>query len=162
MYTNELRSKIAIDQRRQMNNLVFSLLVVLFSVITSAVAPQLLYEYVLQGVSVDQQLLVLQYIPVFAYVVALIAFVISAISFVNHGRRTRMYEQEMMLLEYSDESCNCDDPDHYHNRMSAVDEVTTTESSVSELSAALSQADSSARSSARKKGRPAARKTTKK
>lgn len=169
MYSSELRSKIEIDQRRQLNNLIFVLLIVLFSVVTSAVAPQLLYEYVLQDVSVDQQLLVLQYIPVLAYVASFVAFVVAAFGFVQHGRRTRMYEQEMMLLQLSEDDCDCEDcaADHFDHEMEEEVEVEVVESraakpvsSVSSLSAAMSQLDG--KSAPAKRGRPASKKKSKK
>lgn len=162
MYMNELRTRVEIEQRKQLNSLVFVLVVVLFSVVTSAVAPQLLYEYVLQGVNVDQQLLVLQYIPVVAYVVSLVSFLMAAVGFVNHRRRVKMTEQELLMLEYSDEECTCDDPEHFHN-IEKVPVATTRKSSVSDLSAALSKTASARRSPAagRKRGRPAAKKSAK-
>lgn len=163
MYTHELRSKIEIEQRKQTNSLIFTLMIVLFSVVTSAVAPQLLYEYVLQGISVDQQLIILQYIPVIAYLISLVAFVMSAVGFLNHRRRTRMIEQEIMLLQYTDEDCNCEDPGHHHHHaeMSSTGEAVVA-STVSDLSAALAKSNTGSKTATRRRGRPAAKKASKK
>lgn len=161
MYMSEIRSRIEIEQRKQLNSMIFVLIVVLFSVVTSAVAPQLLYEYVLQDISVDQQLLILQYIPVGAYLVSLVAFVMSAVGFMNHRRRVRMHEQEILMMEYSDEDCNCEDPSHFHNLGSNSGAETVPSSSVSDLSAALSKSSSSTKRTTASRKRRTTKKSSK-
>ncbi len=185
MYVQELRSKIEIEQRRQLNNSVFALVIIFFSVIFSSVAPQMMYEYLLQGVSVEQQLMLLQYIPLASYLVAFVAFAMTVFGHFSHRRRVRLYEQEMMLLEYTQDDCNCGHEHHSHHAHADLTDLSDTdfeieteeviveatpevrEGSVADLSAALSNANAKAMpkksvSSSKKRGRSAGKKSSKK
>ncbi len=101
MKTHDLRFRISQTQRAQQTALLTALLVTVFAVVTTAVAPQLLYEYVLQNVSLDQQLVVLRYLPAVSYGSALLVFVVVLVKNFLRGRSISMYEQELQLLSYT-------------------------------------------------------------
>lgn len=101
MKTHELRFRISQTQRAQQNALLTAVLVTVFAVVTTAVAPQLLYEYVLQNVSLEQQLVVLRYLPAVSYGAALVVFVGALVKNFLRGRAISMYEQELQLLAYT-------------------------------------------------------------
>lgn len=101
MKTHDLRFRISQTQRAQQNALLTAILVTVFAVVTTAVAPQLLYEYVLQNVGLEQQLLVLRYLPAVSYGAALVVFVVVLFKNFFRGRALSMYEQELQLLAYT-------------------------------------------------------------
>lgn len=147
----ELQNMIEQEQHSQLSLLVLGLLVVVFSVVTTAVAPQLLYEYFLQNASVDQQILILQYLPAASYVIALLTFIVAVAGFFSSRRRLRLYSQELQLALYS-EDCDCGCCEDCYDDNMEEEVLVEEETSVDDLSAALAAVEgkSAKKSSAKK------------
>lgn len=105
MTHNELRFAIEREQREQTNTLLMALLVSLVGIISAALGPQIVYEYVLQTADVNVQMMVLQYFSVVCYLAVVLSLLWAAGRAWISGRRVRMIDQELQLLSYTDMCC---------------------------------------------------------
>lgn len=105
MTQHELRFAIAREQRGHQNTLLTALLVSLVGIISAALGPQIVYEYVLANAEVNFQMMVLQYFPVVCYVAVVLSLVWAVAMGWMSSRRVRMYDQELQLLSYTDMCC---------------------------------------------------------
>lgn len=108
MHSKDLRFQVSTLQREQQVALTNAILWSIFAVVTTAVAPQLLLEYVLQNATVQQQVMVLRYIPLIVYGLALLVFVVAMVRNFGRNRRIRMLQQEIQLLAFTATDCCCD------------------------------------------------------
>lgn len=146
----ELQNMIDQEQHSQLSLLVLAILVVIFSVVSVGLAPQFLYDYVLQSASVDQQILVLQYVPVVLYVIALLTFVVAVVGYFSSRRRIRFYSQELQLAIYS-EDCDCGFCEDCYDEDMESEVLAEEENSVDDLSAALASVEGKSKKSSSRK-----------
>jgi uncharacterized membrane protein YciS (DUF1049 family) len=122
MITRELRFKIKDEQNAKITALLESLAVSLFSVITAALLPQLIIQYLVRdGEYPTSQPMALLYLPHFCYALVLFAFAVAVIGNVARSRRIRQYKQELELLALTGEDCDCDDHHHGEEEIAALE-----------------------------------------
>lgn len=107
MYHSDLSLRIAQEQREKMVSAVESAAVTLFGVVTGAILPQLVYQYMLAGGELVEPPTFLQYIPHAGYALAVLAFVNMIVRNAFRSRRIQAYRQELDLMGYED--CDCED-----------------------------------------------------
>lgn len=123
MITRELRFKIREEQNAKMTALLESLAVSLFSVVTAALLPQLIIQYLVRdGEYPTSQPLVLLYLPHFCYALMFFAFAVAVIGNMARSRRIRQYQQELELLSLTGDDCDCG-----HDHAGMEDEVASLE-----------------------------------
>lgn len=107
MYHTDLSMRIAQEQREKMVAAIESAAVTLFGVVTGALVPQMVYQYMLSGGEMVEPPTFLQYIPHVGYGVAALFFVNALIGNYFRSRRIKAYQQELELMSYDD--CNCEE-----------------------------------------------------
>lgn len=123
MITRELRFKIKDEEHAKMTALLESLAVSLFSIITAALLPQLIIQYLVRdGEYPTSQPMMLLYLPHFCYALVLFVFVATVIGNVARSRRIRQYKQELELLALTGEDCDCNcGTDHHGEEVATLD-----------------------------------------
>lgn len=152
MTTRELRHKIAHEQANQQLAVTTALLVTIFAVISMSILPQMLYEYILANAAVEQQMMVLKYIPIVGYGLSVLYFVSALLGNYFRGRRIRLYQQELQLLAYTE-----DEFGHWHEEV--TDEEMMAEEEAMDLAADEAEPVKKPRRNAAKKS---SKKTSKK
>lgn len=140
MHANNIRFRMEYLQRSQQASMVNALMITVFGVVTAALAPQILYDYVLQNADPAQQILILQNIPAASYGLAALFVVYALAMNLYRSRQLRALDQELQLLSYTggDECCgHCEPQD-------MGDEMMT-------LSEAMAEAEMTAKKSAKRK-----------
>lgn len=123
MITRELRFKIKEEQTAKMVALLESLAVSFFSIVTAALLPQLIIQYLVRdGEYPTSQPMVLLYLPHFCYALMLFSFAVAVFGNVARSRRIRQYKQELELIALTGDECDCD-----HDHMHSDDEVASLE-----------------------------------
>lgn len=125
MITRELRFKIKDEQNAKITALLESLAVSLFSVITAALLPQLIIQFLVRdGEYPTSQPMVLLYLPHFCYSLVLFVFAVTVVGNVARSRRIRQYKQELELLALTGEDCDCGSctcDDHGNEEVAALE-----------------------------------------
>lgn len=105
MYHSDLSRRIAAEQREKMVSAVESAAVTLFGVVTAALLPQLLYQFLLAGDQLVEPPAFVQYIPHAGYALAALVFVNMVVGNFLRNRRIKLYSQELQMVSYLDEDC---------------------------------------------------------
>lgn len=104
-----LHHKIQEEQQAKSVALLESLAVSLFSVITAALLPQLIVQYLVRdGEFPTSQPLILTYLPHFCYALVFFSFVFAVLSNIARSRRIQQYKREIELLALTGDDCCCD------------------------------------------------------
>lgn len=107
MYHSDLSRRIAQEQREKMVSAVESAAVTLFGVVTAALLPQLLYQYLLSGSELLEPPAFVQYIPHAGYGIAALVFLNMVARNYLRSRRIKLYTQELQMMSYMDcEGCD--------------------------------------------------------
>lgn len=132
MHTLDLRARIDEEQRGQMIAWLESLGVTLFSVVTAAILPQLIVQYLLRdGEFPTAQPLFLTYMPHVAYGLAALVFLWTIITNMSRRRRIMQLREEIAVLEVSGhDCCGCGQSDEEEMSLDAEALETMTTASV--------------------------------
>ncbi len=106
MYRTDLALRIAQEQREKMVAATESAAVTLFGVVTGALLPQMIYQYLITSGDIIDPPAYLQYIPHVGYGLAALVFVNALVGNLIRSRRIRVYKQELQMMAYMDE-CDC-------------------------------------------------------
>lgn len=149
MYHTDLSLRIAQEQREKIVAAVESAAVTLFGVVTGALLPQMVYQYMLTSGELIEPPAILTYIPHIGYGLAVIFFVNALVGNYLRSRRIKAYSAELQMMSYMDD-CDCEDC------QPKVEEEET-----ASLAKALSKADSKTKKAPAKK-KAVTKKSTKK
>ncbi len=150
MYRNDLTGRIAAEQREKMVSAVESAAVTLFGVVTAALLPQLLYQYLMTGGQLVEPPVFVQYIPHVGYGLAALVFINMVARNYLRSRRIKLYSQELQMMSYMDDDC-CGE---------CAPEMEKTEDSTEALAEAMTKTETKGKKRGRKPGSKKA--TTKK
>lgn len=158
MQMHDLHARIEFEQRSQMISVLESIAVTLFGVVTAAILPQLIVQYLLRdGQIPESQPFILQYLPHISYGVAALWFVLAFLQNLARSRRIRQYREEIAILEITGEGCECGgDCDHHHD-----EEMTLEMDDMDDVSAPVTEEVMVPEVKAPRRKKAAAKKTTK-
>ncbi len=118
MHMHDLHARVDFEQRAQIVSLLESLAVTLFAVVTAAILPQLILQYLLRdGNLPESQPFFLQYLPHMAYGLAALWFLMAFVQNFARSRRIRQYREEIAILEITGEDCDCGDHHDHEEEM---------------------------------------------
>lgn len=133
MQMHNLHKRVQFEQTNQVIALLESVAVTLFAVVTAAILPQLILQFMLRnGQMPESQPFILEYLPHIAYGIAALTFVMAVLMNLARVRRIRQYREEIAILELTGEGCECGGDCHHDSEDEAVVDMESLEEEMSQ------------------------------